>query len=107
MRDIPSTNLDYLRWKYGTHEALSKKLEGILNWNELSKYSLGDKPIPKSRARAIENRLDMPDGWLDRDNFSLASLAKDDYLLVTKLLSASPKVKQAIGSLLHAIAEET
>jgi hypothetical protein len=107
MRDIPALNLDYLRWKYGTHEALSKKLEGVLNWNDLSKYSLGDKPIPKSRARAIESRLSLPNGWLDRENISLTTLTEDDYLLVTKLLLTSPKIKQSIGSLLSAITEKT
>ena len=107
MRDTPATNLDFLRWKHGTHEALSKKLDGIVNWNELSKFALGDKLIPKSRSRAIELRLELPDGWLDRDNLEFSALSKDDHALVAKLLSAPTGVKGAIHELLVAIANET
>ena len=107
MRDTSATNLDFLRWKHGTHEALSRKLDGIVNWNELSKFALGDKLIPKSRSRAIELRLELPDGWLDRDNLEFSALSKDDHALVAKLLSTPTGVKSAIHELLVAIANET
>ena len=98
-------NINFLRWKYKTHEALTEKLQGIVNWNDLSKFALGDKPIPKSVAKEIESRLGLPEGWLERENLALITLPNKDHALVTNLLSAKPKVREAIGMLLHGLDE--
>lgn len=107
MSENSARNLDFLRWKHGTHEALSKQLEGVLNWKELSDFALGQKPIPKYRANSIEERLSLPVGWLSRDNLSLVDLSATEHELVTQVLAASPKVKVALAQLLAAIGDET
>lgn len=96
-------NLDFLRWRHGTHKHLHKKLAPILNWAELSHYSLGSKPLSDYRARQIEKTLELPAKWLDRNNMGLTSLASEDFALIQKLLAADPKLRVAIGTVLDAI----
>jgi hypothetical protein len=61
MRDTLAANLDFQRWKYGTHEALAKKVKEESNWNDLHKFALGYKPIPASTSKAIESRSNLPE----------------------------------------------
>jgi hypothetical protein len=89
MPSITSQNLDFLRWKYGTHEALQKELHGILSWNELSDFALGKKQMPAYQARAIEEKLLLPKGWFDRENLSLVEVSNSEYELFGKIQGVS------------------
>ena len=107
MASTSSNHLDFLRWKYGTHEALQKELHGILSWNELSEFSLGKKQIPPYQARAVEEKLSLPKGWLDRENLSLAEVSNTEYELIRQIQSTTPDVKSALLQLLTAVCKKT
>ena len=98
-----STNVDFLRWKYGTHKALASRLKAIVNWKELSDYALGNAELGSGRAASIEMTLSLPSGWIQRDNISLTELSVEDYELVSSVLSSSPQVKSALLGLLKAV----
>ena len=102
-----STNVDFLRWKYGTHKALAARLKAIVNWKELSDYALGNAELGPGRAASIEMTLNLPSGWIQRDNISLTALSVEDYELVSSVLSSSPQVKSALLGLLKAVHDAT
>ena len=101
--DFRAQNLDFLRWRYGTHKHLQKKLAPILNWTELSNFALGQKRLPDYKSRRIEEELKLPSRWLDRDNVGLTAMEADDFALVQKLLAANPRLRAAIGVILDTV----
>lgn len=103
VQDFRAQNLDFLRWRYGTHKHLQKKLAPILNWTELSNFALGQKRLPDYKARRIEEELKLPSRWLDRDNVGLTAMETDDFALVQKLLAVNPNLRAAIGVILDAV----
>jgi hypothetical protein len=105
MSSLSSRNLDFLRWKYGTHEALQKELDGILNWNELSEYALGKKQMSPYRISTIEERLSLPKGWIERDNLSLLEISETDFALFKKIKESKQGVKEALIQLISSISE--
>ncbi|MBK8760075.1 MAG: hypothetical protein IPM03_06500 [Sulfuritalea sp.] len=102
-----STNVDFLRWKYGTHKALASRLKGVVNWKELSDYALGNAKLGPGVAASIEIKLNLPSGWIKRENISLTELSAEDYELVSNVLSSSPQVKSALLGLLKAVRDAT
>ena len=59
------------------------------------------KSISDDRARAIEKKLKLPAGWMDRDNTRLTSkLSADDFALVQKVVAVDASVKAAVSKLL-------
>jgi hypothetical protein len=95
-----SSNLDLLRWLHGGHRRLSDKLRNVLNWSALSLFATGGKHLSENTARNIEQRLNLPGRWLDRDNREMLTLSEDDFETVMVLLSAAPDVKSAVRTLL-------
>lgn len=104
---IISTNVDFLRWKYGTHKALALRLKSVLNWKELSDYALGNAALSAGQSASIEKVLNLPAGWLKRDNAAFSELSAQDYELVSAVLACSPEVKAALRILLGAINKAT
>lgn len=92
-RTTRAQNLELIRWLNLGHENTAKKLVNLTNANYLSKMATGDMDISDNIARKIELTLNMPLGWLDRDNLSLIKMSALDYELhqVAKLLSDSSK----------------
>lgn len=101
-----SKNLDFLRWKFGTHEALAERLKGIVNWNQLSKYATAGTVTETGTIRAIESRLKLPVGWCERDNFAFTELSVEDHELVSAVLKCTPATKAALQELLRAMRAE-
>jgi hypothetical protein len=92
-RTTRAQNLELIRWLNLGHENTAKKLVNLTNANYLSKMATGDMDISDNIARKIELTLNMPLGWLDRDNLSLIKMSALDSELhqVAKLLSDSSK----------------
>ena len=95
-------NLGYLRWRCGGHEALASKIEGILNWKYLSASVLRTKAISDYVARAIENRLGLTPGWIDRKNLELVDSPADVFELLELVQKTSSEKRAAIRTLLAA-----
>jgi hypothetical protein len=68
-KNLRAENLDFIRWMFGGHVYTAKLLQSAIS-NEalLSQLALGKKPISDSVARSVEHILELPTGWLDRDN---------------------------------------
>jgi hypothetical protein len=89
---IRSRNLDLIRWLNYGHEIISKKLSHITNPNYVSMMATGDMEISERRARLIEKAVELPAGWIDRDNISILKMSpgafpKQDLLTVCARLS--------------------
>ena len=100
-----SNNFRLLRFKYGDHESLCKKLVSATNSKELSDFSSAANEPSESMKREIEGLLKLPIGWLDRDNLSLTELIESDYLLVNSIVKLRESVKLAFANLIIAIRE--
>lgn len=71
---VRSRNLDLIRWLNYGHENTAKKLSHITNSSYVSKMSTGDMEISDRRARSIEKAVELPVGWLDRDNVAILKM---------------------------------
>ena len=101
-----SRNIDYLRWSHGTHKTLSKKLEGVVTWTQLSNYATcQSEPSPKILQR-MEKALGLPENWCLRDNFAFTHLSEQDHQLLSAVLACDPALKRALRSFLAALKEE-
>ncbi len=92
-RTIRSRNLDLIRWLNFGHESTAKKLSSVINANYLSKMATGDMEIGDRKARAIERAVELPTGWLDRDNIAMLRISPMEsqiHQFITKL----PEEKQ-------------
>lgn len=101
-----SKNIDFLRWKTGTHKELAEKLEGVINGTRLSQYAQDDRTPEAKTTQAIENKLNLPSGWCDRDNLAFTQLSATDYELVSSVLVCKPAMKRALRELVLAVREE-
>lgn len=88
-----SRNLDLIRWLNYGHENTAKKLASITNSNYVSKMATGDMEITDRRARAIERAVELPAGWLDRDNVSILKMSPPQSQ-IHALVAALPEEKQ-------------
>lgn len=70
-----SRNLDLIRWLNYGHENTANKLAYVTNSNYVSKMATGDMEISDCNARAIEKAVQLPVGWLDRDNISILKMS--------------------------------
>ncbi len=101
-----SKNIDFLRLLFGSHEALAKRLTGILNSNQLSKYATADAVPDAATISSVEQCLKLPPGWALRDNRAFAMLGAQDYELVSSVLTCKPAVKRSLQALLTSLREE-
>lgn len=70
-----SRNLDLVRWLNYGHKNAAKKLSSITNSNYVSKMATGDMEISDRKARSIEKAVDVPVGWMDRDNVGILKMS--------------------------------
>lgn len=89
-----SRNLDLIRWLNYGHENTSKKLSHITNSNYVSKMATGDMEISDRRARSIEKAIELPIGWMDRDNIAILQMTPIE-AKIQLLVTALPEEKQA------------
>jgi hypothetical protein len=102
-RTTRSQNLDLIRWLNFGHENTAKKLINLTNANYLSKMATGDMEITDHMARNIELTLNMPVGWLDRDNLSLINMSALDSELCQAASSLSDASKTALLTLIRTL----
>jgi hypothetical protein len=73
-RPIRARNLYLLRSFFGGHTGLAKKLKSITNSAYLSEMA-DKREITDEIARLIESTLELPDGWMDRDNHRILEMS--------------------------------
>jgi hypothetical protein len=95
-QSVRSRNLDLLRWLYGTHKAMSKKLSRIANPAYLSEMATNKRQIGNGTAREIEETLDLPVGWMDRDNVALLLMPTVDSQIHTAIADCSEPAKAGL-----------
>lgn len=78
-RNLRSRNLDLIRWLNHGHEHTANKLAVVTNSNYLSRMATGDMEISDEMASQIESTLNLPSGWLDRDNVGLINICALDF----------------------------
>lgn len=101
-----TTNFGLLRWMYGTHEALVKKLGATSSWKKVSDYVLGHA-VPDANVRTlVEAKLNLPPGWTSRNNSGLLRFNEEDFLLVEAVTKLDPKTKRALLAFAHAASSE-
>lgn len=100
LKAIRAFNLDLLRHLHGGHKRVAKMLEGVANWKYLSDYATASKPISDYTARAIENRLQLPPHWLDRDNATVLKSFADEFDTFALIVHAPTHIRGAIRTLL-------
>lgn len=88
-----SRNLDLIRWLNYGQDNTAKKLASVTNYNYVSKMATGDMEITDRRARAIEKAVELPTGWLDRDNISTLKMSPLQSR-IHALVAALPEEKQ-------------
>ena len=103
MFTIVSKNIDFLRWKYGTHEALSERLKDVVGWNELSAFANASAVPSAAVMQGVESSLKLPPGWGSRDNLVFTELSPQDYELATLAVSCKPSIKTSLVALLTAV----
>ena len=103
MKPIRANNLDLIRWINGGHQCTAQILKkSISNECLLSDLALGKKMISDYVARNIEKDINLPEGWLDRDNISFINkLTKNDFELANILLSLSDEAKEGLQKFLN------
>jgi hypothetical protein len=91
-----STNLNLARWMKGRHEELANKLSNISNWTYISKMITGQREIPEHTARAIEQALKFPNGWMDRNNIGLIKMSELDFKIYGEIASLPEGRKEGL-----------
>lgn len=89
-----SRNLDLIRWLHGGHKNTSKELSNIAHQGDISKMATGQMEIREWTARSIEKAVELPDGWMDRDNISILKMSPIQ-AQIHQLVVALPKEKQS------------
>ena len=98
-----SKNIDFLRWRYGTHEALSERLNGVASSKELSAFANAANAPSEALMRDVESSLKLPAGWCSRDNIALTELSPQDFDLVALVLACKPGLKSSLAALLTSV----
>ena len=60
-----------------------------------SKMATGEMEITDQISREIESSFGLPSNWLDRDNEKIAKMSREDYELMTIVLTLSQDSKKA------------
>jgi len=93
-------NFGLLRQLQGGHKTLAKKLDGIANWKYISDFALGTRTVSDYTARAIEDRLNLPRGWLDRDNAAFLKSTTDEFEIFSLVRWTTPEIRAAMRTLI-------
>jgi len=97
---LRADNLFLLRAIHGGHGGLALKLERVANSNYISKMATGVMAISNLDATQIESTLNLPKGWLDRDNGRLLVACSIDVKIIQALSLYSVERKEGLLKLL-------
>lgn len=101
-----SKNLDLIRWLNYGHVKTAKKLKAVVtNDRYLSKMATGDMAISDHKARSIEKALDLPTGWLDRNNLELLQMSSSEFALNSQLHNCSDNAKNGLAQFLSSMSQ--
>jgi len=92
-------NARFLAWEEGSEHQVMKKLSSV---SHLSAHIMFRGQMGEVEARTAEADLKLPDGWFDRDNMRFTKLDAKDHSLLSKILAADPRVKQALSAFVDA-----
>ena len=101
-RTVRSENLDLLRHIGGGHYPLAKRLNSTTNAAYLSKMATGQKEISDYQARRIEELLELPRGWMDRNHEVVHQMSLLLYEIWTSVSELPLEKQQALATLLRA-----
>ena len=74
----------------------------VSNATYLSKMATGEMPIHDFEARAIEKRLNLPSGWMDRDSIAILNMSPEDHAILKLLEDISNEGKAALHTFIAA-----
>jgi len=98
-----SDNLDLLRKLNGGHNHTAKKLASVTNSTYISKMAYGEIEISDIQARKIEKTLQLPCGWMDRDNIQLLKIEETEFKILSQLTTQPQLAKDGLLSFLSAL----
>lgn len=90
-------NLELLRWYYMNER--QDPFVSMLGIGSQSRYSAivnGKSTLDNTEARKIETELNLPRGWLDRDNSKTIFLSNDEWQLVQELRRSEPNATTSL-----------
>ena len=92
-------NLRLLRWYFqNEHQEPFVRMLGIGSQSRYSAIENGRLTLDNKEARTIESELDLPLGWLDRDNSEAILLSNDEWQLIHALRKSIPEVAASLIS---------
>lgn len=94
--DIRTRNLHLARHLSGGLGNLAKALAAETNETALIKMGQGEKEIPNSISRSIEEKLSLPSAWMDRDNELLIGMSPLDYALHQEMSALPEQTRRAL-----------
>lgn len=93
-------NLRLLRYLHGSQNdlvsALAPKFSAVTIKGMIGGYTM----ITDAVAEEIENKLNLPSGWLSRDNEGLIQMSTLNYEIQEKISAMPPKEKERLKSLI-------
>lgn len=101
MKTIRATNLHLARDMNSGNTYTARKLSGVLNASYLSKMARGEMDICDFTARMVESKLDLPIGWLDRNNNLFLKLTDEQCKLLTLAMDLPRSKQLALTALLE------
>lgn len=76
---------------------------GLGSQSNYSSVERGEKPLTAAKARRIEKDLDLPGGWLERNNADSLFLSPEELDLVLELRRSSVEATLSLTSVVQAI----
>lgn len=103
MKTIREANLYLARDMNSGHKYTARKLSGVLNPTYLTKMARGEMKICDFTARRVESKLELPTGWLDRNNQLFLKLTEEQYKLLALALALPSSKQVALTALLEQV----
>lgn len=98
--DIRITNLLLLRHLHGSQNDLVTALAPKFSAITLKGMIGGHTKLTDTAAREIEAKLNLPGGWMDRDNEGLIWMSKINYELQERISALPPCEKERLKQLI-------
>lgn len=103
IKDRRSDNLNLIRKiLIGRHKDTAKELAKVANSNYISQMATGDMEISDHQAREIEITLQLPCGWMDRDNIQLLKIEATEFNILSHITTQPQFAKDGLLSFLSA-----
>lgn len=101
--DLRKRNLYLARYLYDGLGKLATELTSVTTQAELIRMGQGKKKITNSMSKAIEEKLELPPAWMDRDNEYLIRMSPQEYAIHKKVLMLSAEGRRSLLSFLASL----